>query len=59
MTTIKNTPEIGKDAVIDVAYNPMTKKVERVFIEDEVPAEDIFQMFWSQSLKKYVTIPTN
>ena len=42
--------------IINVARNPLTKKLERVHPEDEVPPHSIFQMYWSETLQQYVTI---
>ena len=45
------------DNIIDVAYNLFRRKIEQVFPEDEVPEGDIFKMYWSGSVGRYVTIP--
>ena len=42
---------------IDVAMNPVTKRVEIVYPEDEVPAGHTITMHWSNSLERYISIP--
>jgi len=39
------------------AYNPVSRKIEKVFVEDEVPEEDLIHMYWSEALRKHVTVP--
>jgi len=46
-----------KQRIQAFAYNPVSRKIERVFIEDEVPEEDLIYMCWSETLRKYVTVP--
>lgn len=41
----------------NVAYNPMKRKVETVYPEDEVKSSEIIRMYWSNTLRRYVTIP--
>ena len=41
-----------------VAYNTLTHKWEVVHIEDEVIGDKVITQFWSASLEKWVTIPT-
>jgi len=38
-------------------YNPITKKVERIYEEDEVCKNEKINMFYSESLKCFVMIP--
>jgi hypothetical protein len=45
------------DNVIEVAYNPATRRIEQVFPEDEVFEDDVFKMYWANSLGRYVSIP--
>lgn len=45
------------EQTIQIAYNPITRKFERVYEEDEVPAHKIITLYWSGTLEKYVTIP--
>lgn len=47
---MSNQPE-----TIQVAYNPITRKIERVYAEDEVPASQIITLYWAGD--RYVSIP--
>jgi hypothetical protein len=40
-----------------VAFNPLRGRIEEVYPEDEVPAEDLIQQHWSETLQRWVTIP--
>jgi len=39
------------------AYNQITKKVERVYDEDEVNESEKIRMYYSRTLRCFVTIP--
>ena len=39
-----------------VAFNPITRRWQEVFAEDEVPANKIVTLYWSASLEKWVTV---
>lgn len=41
---------------IKVAYNPITRKYERVYAESEVKGNAVITMVWSGNLNKYVVI---
>ena len=47
------------DRTIEVAYNPVSRRVEQVYPEDEVFADDVWTMSWSLSCGRYVSIPEN
>ncbi len=40
-----------------IAYNPLTRRYEEVFPEDEIPAHKIITLYWS--VNRWVTIPEN
>lgn len=41
--------------VIQTAWNPIARKWQQVFAEDEVPANKIVTMYWCED--RYITIP--
>lgn len=40
-----------------VAFNPISRKWNEVFPEDEVTTERMVAMFWSRDMEKFVTCP--
>lgn len=47
---------MNKPGIIMISRNPMTRKLERVYPEDEVSTEDMIPAFLSNA-NKYYTIP--
>lgn len=48
---------MNKPGIIMISRNPMTRKLERVYPEDEVSTEDMIPAFLSNADGKYYTIP--
>lgn len=46
-----------RESIKRVAYNPITRRYEEVFVEDELKGITIICLIWSESLKKWITIP--
>ncbi len=42
---------------IEVAHNPLTRRWERVYPEDELGGQEPTTMYWCRSAGRYVTIP--
>ncbi len=52
----RNNPKYHGD-VINVAYNPMSRRYEIVNTEDELRGATVIKMYWLDFDQKYITIP--
>lgn len=54
---MKSTKTSKRPTIIMMAHNPISKKFEQVFPEDEVTIDRMVPMFWSRSQNQYFTCP--
>jgi hypothetical protein len=55
--TKKTRPDNPQQTCRRVAYNPITRRWEQVFAEDEVIGSKTITEYWSGALERWVTIP--